>query len=241
MNRWNSWGASVTGPGHVRDGKPNQDAWAVDHYEWGDVLVVSDGLGSCPHAEAGSRAACEAVKQAADFCFRHRKWESPDLPGLIQILWRMIVSPIPPEECSATCLFVIRENGGRAVLGMLGDGLLAGVKADGTVNLLVANKDDSFLNFTASLSSTNVSTDWRILHSSESEYQGFLLCTDGIADDLVPASAELFVKASMAHYRNCSKEDLSADLHHCLRDWPVPGHSDDKTIACLFHVEEDNE
>jgi serine/threonine protein phosphatase PrpC len=241
MNRWNSWGASVTGPGHVRNGIPNQDAWAVEHYAWGDVLVVSDGLGSCPHAEAGSRAACEAVKQAADFFFRNRKWESPDLPGLIQIFWRILVFPLSPEECSATCLFVIRENGGRVLLGMLGDGLLASVKADGSVELLVANKDDSFSNFTTSLSSTNASADWRILRSSESGSQGFLLCTDGIADDLLPDSVESFVKASMAHYRNCSKDTLSADLQHWLENWPVPGHSDDKTIACLFHAEETNE
>lgn len=240
MRRWKSWGASVIGPGHLKNALSNQDAWAVDHHMWGDVLVVSDGLGSCLHAESGSRAACEAVKQAADFCFRNRAWESPDLSGLIQIFWRMLVFPLPPEECSATCLFVIREKDGMVILGMLGDGLLAAIKPDGEVDLLIANKDESFSNFTASLSSARQG-DWKIVRSTESAYRGFMLCTDGIADDLLPDSVEAFVKASMAHYRNCSEDALAADLQHWLENWPVPGHSDDKTIACLFHSEEADE
>ena len=241
MNRWSSWGASVTGPGHAMNGIPNQDAWSVEHYSWGDVLVVSDGLGSCLHAEEGSQAACDAVKKAADFCFHNRKMESPDMPALIQILWRILIFPLPPEECSATCLFVIREKKGMAILGMLGDGLLAAVKSEGNVDLLSANKDESFSNFTSSLSSANPECDWKIVRSPESAYRGFLLCTDGIADDLLPDSVEAFVNASISYYRNCPKEALTDNLQHWLNDWPVPGHLDDKTIACLFHPEETHE
>ena len=163
------------------------------------------------------------------------------MPALIQILWRMLVFPLPPQDCSATCLFVIREKDGMVILGMLGDGLLAAIKSDGGVDLLSANKDESFSNFTASLSTANPTGDWKIIRSPKSAYRGFLLCTDGIADDLLPDSVEAFVKASMSHYRNCSKEALADDLQRWLDDWPVPGHSDDKTIACLYQTEETDE
>ena len=60
-SQWRHFGISVRGPGHVRACLPNQDAFHVDSYKWGDVAVVSDGVGSCPTSEHGSSAACRAV------------------------------------------------------------------------------------------------------------------------------------------------------------------------------------
>ena len=62
---WNSWGASVIGPLHVKAGIPNQDSWMARRYKWGNVVVVSDGLGSKAHSDHGSKAACLAVFEAA--------------------------------------------------------------------------------------------------------------------------------------------------------------------------------
>ena len=61
MSQWISFGASVPGPGHVRMRMPNQDSFLVATHTWGDVAVVSDGVGSCANAECGSDAACQAV------------------------------------------------------------------------------------------------------------------------------------------------------------------------------------
>ncbi len=241
MNRWKSWGASVTGPGHLSGRVPNQDAWAANHFQWGDVLVVSDGLGSCPHAEKGAHAACEAVRQAAEFSFQRGRQEASEFPQLIQDYWRLLISPLSPEECSATCLFVVREEGGAVLCGMLGDGLLAGMRTDGSIDLLVADKDDSFANFTCSLSSPRAPLEWKIRRSSENVYHGFLLCTDGISDDLLPESIEPFVEALMTHYCRLPPEELDVDLKTTLEAWPVPGHSDDKTVACLYQAEDSDD
>ena len=233
MSTWQSWGVSVTGPGHTRAGMPNQDAWASWTNSWGDVLVVSDGLGSCLHAEKGSQLACEAVRQAAEICARNKLWESPEFPHLIQILWRMLAYPLRPEECSATCLFVIRENGGDVIFGTLGDGLLAGLREDGTVEVLSLDKEGSFSNFTASLSSA-CGSEWTLRRDTASKYLGFLLCTDGVADDLIPDSVADFVATTLAHYAESSEDDVTEQVGGWLNSWPVPGHTDDKTVACLF-------
>ncbi len=52
-------------PLHVKAGIPNQDSWRARRYKWGNVVVVSDGLGSKAHSDHGSKAACLAVFEAA--------------------------------------------------------------------------------------------------------------------------------------------------------------------------------
>ena len=68
---WRSWGHSMIGPLHQKNGLPNQDAWLARHYSWGDVVVVSDGLGSKPHADTGAKMACRAVCEAAKLSEKH--------------------------------------------------------------------------------------------------------------------------------------------------------------------------
>ena len=53
------------GPLHVKTGIPNQDSWMARRYKWGNVVVVSDGLGSKAYSDHGSKAACLAVFEAA--------------------------------------------------------------------------------------------------------------------------------------------------------------------------------
>ncbi|MGK0290454.1 MAG: hypothetical protein ACI86H_001913, partial [bacterium] len=68
---WKSWGASVAGPSHLKLGIVNQDAWISRHYSWGDVVVVSDGLGSRQQSDLGAKAACLSVLEAAKVYQKH--------------------------------------------------------------------------------------------------------------------------------------------------------------------------
>ena len=239
MNNWASWGASVTGPAHVMSGAENQDACGAWHFSWGDVLVVSDGLGSCPNSAKGARLACESVRHAAEFCAETGSWRFHDLAHFIQVIWRMLVSPDSPRNCSATCLFVIRVHGGDVIMGALGDGLLAGVKTDGSLKVLSFNKEDSFANVTTSLSATPGKC-WLIHRGADIDFRGFLLCTDGVADDLLPEAVDGFVPETLSHYSTINCEDASAQVTAWLEAWPVPGHTDDKTIACLYQLNDSN-
>jgi serine/threonine protein phosphatase PrpC len=118
---------------------------------------------------------------------------------------------------------------------MLGDGLLAAVRADGTVAPLSDDKSDGFSNMTAALSPDVTAEDWRWLSMPEDECQSIVLCTDGVSDDLSDPTG--FVKAFCESHRDLASVSASRRAREALEKWPTPKHSDDKTIACLFREE----
>lgn len=236
---WRSFGASVIGPGHVNAGMPNQDAWASFHHVWGDGIVVSDGLGSKPFSDFGSRAACLAVAHAVHGCHGKPKMDRSALADRIMIKWISLLAPLIPRDCAATCLFAFRLNDGVVHMGMLGDGLLAIVRGDGTVESLSDDKSETFSNMTAALSTDVTAKDWRWLSIPEEDCQSIVLCTDGVSDDL--SNATDFVKEFCEAHRCLSSATAARRAREMLEKWPTPKHSDDKTIACLLREEVTNE
>ncbi len=239
MNVWRSFGASVIGPGHVAAGVPNQDAWAAFHHEWCDGIVVSDGLGSKPFSDFGSRAACLAVARAIHSCIGRTEMDHTVLTDRIKRKWLSLITPLSSRDCAATCLFAFRMNDGLVLIGMLGDGLAAVVKADGSVISLSDDKTEGFSNITSALSPEVGVKEWRWLSIREDECQSILLCSDGVADDLTDLNG--FVAEFCASYRGISSVSASRRAREMLANWPTPMHSDDKTIACLFREEVDDE
>lgn len=234
---WKSWGESVIGPLHLRDRLPNQDAWLSAHRSWGDVIAVSDGLGSHPHSDVGARAACRAVLGAADLFRRFPESRIEDFLGLVHAHWLMRISPFSPRECSATCLFAIRV-GGRCLLAQLGDGLVVacGEEVEETV-ILADDKIHSFSNVTESLGRDFRPEQWRYRMVSEGACDAVILCTDGISDDIPPERQADFARDLFLSYRETAPRQRQKELRSWMTKWPVPCHSDDKTIACLFRKE----
>lgn len=232
---WRSFGASVIGPGHVAAGMPNQDAWASFHHIWGDGVVVSDGLGSKPFSDFGSRAACLAVACAVLGCSGKPNMDRSMLVNQIKTKWISLLAPLVPRDCAATCLFAVRMNDGVVHMGMLGDGLVAAVRVDGSVVSLSDDKSEGFSNMTAALSPDVTGEDWRWLSISQDECQSIVLCTDGVADDLSDPTG--FVKEFCEAHRCLSSVSAARRARQTLQNWPTPKHTDDKTIACLLREE----
>lgn len=235
MTVWKSFGASVIGPGHAATGKPNQDAWAEFHHVWCDGIIVSDGLGSKPFSDYGSDAACSAVICAVHACRGKTEVERAFLSARIIRNWLVWIAPLEPRDCAATCIFAVRMDDGVVRMGMLGDGLAAIVKNDGSVVSMSDDKTDSFSNITAALSPNVTEKDWRWLSIPEDDCKAIVLCTDGVADDL--KDAEGFVKEFVDAHRDLSSISAARRVREMLENWPSPKHSDDKTIACLFREE----
>lgn len=231
MTLWKTFGASVRGPGNIAIGKPNQDAWASFHHAWGDGIVISDGLGSKPFSDFGSDAACLAVACATHACRDKSKTNHLFLSNRIKTNWLSLIVPLEPHDCAATCLFAIRLGDGAIRLGMLGDGLAAAVKADGSIVSLSEDKSQFFSNITMALSPDTSAEDWRHLSLPESECAAVLLCTDGVADDL--DNVDGFVKSFIEAHRDLAAVSANRHVREMLEGWPTPKHSDDKTIACL--------
>ena len=235
MNVWKSFGASARGPGHMATGKPNQDAWKSFCHVWGDGIVISDGLGSKPFSNFGSDAACFAVACAANTCRDMTEIDHDFLSDRIKTKWLSLIVPLEPFDCAATCVFALRLGDGTIRLGMLGDGLAAVVKTDGSLLSLSEDKSQGFSNITAALSPNVAAKDWRHLSLPEEECAAVLLCTDGVADDL--DNVDGFVKGFIEAHRARAAVDASRHIREMLESWPTPKHSDDKTIACLFREE----
>lgn len=230
---WKSFGASVIGPSHIATGKPNQDAWAAFHHIWGDGIVVSDGLGSKSLSDFGSKAACTAVESAVRrFASARAAGSQPDLLEDIRNGWLESIAPLDPKDAYATCIFAFRLGDGIVRMGLLGDGCAAAVKQDGTVTSLTEDKTDSFSNVTNALSPATSEAQWSLLEVPESECEAVVLCTDGISDDLEDIDG--FMTGFVTAFRGLARMTAARQALEMLDDWPVPKHSDDKTIACLL-------
>lgn len=231
---WSSWGASAIGPLHVKAGIPNQDSWMARRYKWGNVVVVSDGLGSKAHSDHGSKAACLAVFDAAKSFQNTPDANIVDILRLIHANWLVKITPYTPAECSSTCLFAIQLEA-VITLGRLGDGMIALLgEAEENCLILNDNKQDSFSNYTNSLQQEFKADQWETATFESSECKAVVLCTDGIYDDLLPEKQLIFAQELYSTYTHMESEERKKDITRWLHKWPVPGHSDDKTIACLF-------
>ena len=235
--RWKSFGASVRGPGHVRAHLPNQDYFLIKSSLFGDVASVSDGVGSCATSHWGAKAACRAVSHIAP------KWhgagqERDALAVAIHSSWLNFVQPFSPEESAATCLFAIRPKRGAVTIGMLGDGLVAVLRTDGSYLELQDDKTDSFSNQTTALTNNTASSQWQIASIEQEECCAVLLCTDGVADDLLPERRGDFARHIFAQSLQYDSITACRELRRMLENWPVPKHTDDKTLVFLYRSEE---
>lgn len=231
---WRSFGASVIGPGHITTGKPNQDAWLSFHHLWGDGVVVSDGLGSKPHSDWGSVAACRAVETAALELLRGASGNRSVPTNLLTRIrdeWLVAIEPLDPRDCAATCVFAIADRADTVNLGLLGDGAVAAVLRDGAVKVLTDDKTEGFSNMTSALSPSVGSESWQIATVSAADCLAVMLCTDGVSDDL--EDLEGFARALSNSVASLSSSTSSRHIREMLEGWPVPKHSDDKTLACL--------
>lgn len=235
--RWKSFGASVRGPGHYRACIPNQDSFMMKYGSWGNAIVASDGVGSRPASHYGSQAACRAVINAA------RNWmemndNAEKLVDQIYTNWLSSIKPFSPGDCAATCLFAIRPTEGKIVIGTLGDGLAGILKTDGSFLEQNEDKGYSFSNQTTALSERTTIQQWKTSLITQEECAAILLCTDGVADDLLPEKREGFVRHIYQQTQKMSLVTATRNLRKMLEKWPVPKHSDDKSLVLFYKCQE---
>ena len=230
------YGASVRGPGNMRQGTANQDAWTRAGGAFGHLIGVCDGMGSRPASDAGAQAACRALRQAA----RLRGGASPTLRAgptllvrLVEILWRLYLAPRAPAECASTCLFALREPDGRLLLAGLGDGLAIVRRDDGGVATFGGRSPDAFGDETLALGAPHRIDDWWIATEPPGCGRAVVLATDGVADDLDPERLGAFTHWLADDIGGLAPAARWRRLCRDLRAWPVPHHLDDKTVAVL--------
>ncbi|WP_269143379.1 protein phosphatase 2C domain-containing protein [Massilia phyllostachyos] len=237
---WRGWGVSCIGPGHRRASLPNQDAWLLRHTLQGELLVVADGLGSRALSHLGARAACAAAFEA--LALTQAGGGAPDIAILLATLharWLARVWPHDPRTCATTCLLALR-TGPHLILAQLGDGMVLAGGAGTGPDFMLASTADDFSNQTDCLRDRHEPQSWRAAQLCAADWGGVLLCTDGIAADLTPGRESAFAHALFAQTRNSSARSQRREARRWLGGWPVPGHTDDKTIGCLLAPKENS-
>ena len=239
LEMWNFMGASVRGPGHKQDGRPNQDALLSRQGRRYSLAVVCDGLGSRPHSADGSHAACRAVADAV------RSWDkSPDatpelLLRLIHALWNIRVHTLGRNECATTCLFAVVMNDGRILLAQLGDGLVI-LKTEAGLTTLEPS-EERFGNTTTGLGIANDLRDWRFhLAPRVLGQTTIFLATDGVTDDILPEKRQSFLDFLVTNYGSLPPHTRTRAIARTLHEWPTARHSDDKTVAVLWNTNNSN-
>ena len=229
-----TYGASVRGPRNRREGRANQDAWVRASGEFGHLIGVCDGVGSLPASDAGARAACRALRQAMPSWPGTASSADPiHLVRLVETLWRLALAPRSPAECASTCLFALREPDGHLLLAGLGDGFALVHEEDGDTTTFGGRSPGCFGNETLALGAPHRIDDWWIDSRPPGSGRLVVLATDGVADDLDPKRLDVFVHWLSTEVGRLAPAARWRHLCAALRDWPVPGHVDDKTVAVL--------
>lgn len=236
--KWASWGVSVIGPGHKKSGLPNQDAWLSRCFKNGIAVAVSDGLGSKPLSDKGSMAACRSVLDAVQIFQHHSYSDFKNIPELIHALWLLKLGNKNPSECATTCLFAI-QAGEKVILGRLGDGLILCFGKNQHI-IMEDKKEEDFANITNCLTGRFAAEEWEITTISAEECDAVILCTDGVANDIAEDKRIDFSNDLYVEYKDMNRRKRSREISRWLSNWPVPGHSDDKTLVCLYREDAKN-
>jgi len=227
------FGASVRGPLHRSEGRPNEDAWLHARGSFGSLAVVCDGLGSRPNARAGARAACAAVKEAVS------RWSKADdaplsyLSHLVEVLWRLRLHPTPPDSAATTCLLALATTKGKCIAGGVGDGL-ALVRTGSVLRVIIGDRGEDFANETKGLGASTGPRAWTLAELPPTDAERVaVLATDGVADDLLPERLDGFCDWLIDSFQPLAPRERHSRLAAELRAWPTPGHLDDKTLAVV--------
>lgn len=229
------FGVTVKGPAHVKQGLANQDAWIGRIGAYGTLVVVCDGVGSRRYSNQGAKMACLAAVDAVRDWSRAADAPTQYLAHLIEVLWRIRISPLEPNDCATTCLLALRRSCGKWVIGGIGDGIVVTQTGPDDLCWVIGNTRPCFSNVVDAMGFGPTVKLWRFATFSE-EPRGrvALLGTDGISDDLISEKTSEFVSWLLSTYTKGSKRQQLARLRKELGAWPTGRHADDKTLAVLF-------
>ena len=147
-------------------------------------------------------------------------------------LWDINISPYTENETSTTLLFCIVKNK-KIYIGRVGDGAIV---AFGKNSLLLEEDKNNFTNYTIPFGRSQ-KIQWYIF--KDSEIDSIVMCSDGISEDLKKDKLLDFFQNYIENYKDIQSNKRVYEIKQWLKNWPVRGHSDDKTIVAL--VKETNE
>ena len=227
------FGASVRGPLHSREKRPNEDAWLGTSGVFGTLIVVCDGVGSRPDARLGAKTACLAVRDAIIYWTRVGESRMDYLIRIIHIMWKIRIFPKEPEDCATTCLWALKHRDGRLTIAGIGDGIILLKQKNSQANRVFARNRGYFSNQTEALGFSKKISAWTYETMNDADNMSVILATDGISDDLLEERLDAFAQWLLNTFGRMNPHKRWHKLCRELRAWPTPNHLDDKTLAVL--------
>lgn len=233
---WKSLAISQIGPRHIRTNLPNQDAVVAQKFVWGEVISVSDGVGSKSLSQIGSTQACVATIKLAQYLSKSTVIQNKQqILYLFHAYWLSLLESNHIEECATTCLFAIRINQ-KIFIAMLGDGLITILRKDQQIHFIEQQDLNGFSNMTFSLNKHFNVEQWNFLVVDSHDIDMICLCTDGISEDIQFSQRENFFRDLYDTYKLQTIRKIKCDIRKWLKNWGVKNHQDDKSIAILMKV-----
>ena len=206
------FGHSEIGPSHIKNNTNNQDAWCIKYFDWGEVIAISDGVGSKLQSEFGSQAACQAAIELAVFWHENPGYQTEKLLENFHEYWINALENRDPNQCNCTSLWVIRCHE-EILMAQLGDGLLSFINSRDKVDFLIDNfNETSFSNQTCALQKIHDENQWTWKLDKVQAYRSFVLMTDGISDDLLEQQKNSFVKSIVEHYSSMTQDQSKEEI-----------------------------
>lgn len=216
------------GAGHTALGLPNQDCSAFYIKDDQFFIAVSDGVGSCKHADAGSKLACQISRIVFDHLVEGSlPWNGEAVVKEISALWTSKVPSADPLDYCATLKAAFVKYG-LLIAVSIGDGLL--LAADSRQQLHAKEKAADFLNETICLyPGVAEKTFW---YQEMITFPGpcaIFICSDGIANALLENQESLLIET----IRNETDiESLREELTELFEDARLT-NTDDKTLGVV--------
>lgn len=208
---------------------PNQDSadFVIDGEDF--VLAVSDGVGSCPKAELGSKAAvASCIRVFTSIKNKVLDFGSDNIADAIISEWRVCLEREDPDDCCAT-LKAMFKIGQEIKAVSIGDGFIA-ISSAG-YELVSPPEEGAFSNETNCLcSQTRLCDLWvgGFDLDVRTPYAAFC-CTDGVANGIVAGQEADLVKEIE---KRTSADMLRKELEGMLEE--ISAYcADDKTVGVV--------
>ncbi|MFS0555045.1 protein phosphatase 2C domain-containing protein [Brevibacillus sp. 179-C9.3 HS] len=230
---------SVTGTRNMLAKQANQDAFLVKIKPNMACMAVADGLGSCKHSATGAKMAVACVEEWIEHDLEKYKDVSDEVVTIFHRKlinrWKTKVGVADYRQFDTTLLYLIVTNR-YALVGGIGDGMILCHLGRETTEYSW-DKDD-FSNRTLSLAS-NGAADLMKGHFIELDESSLpltvILATDGVAEDLEPASKAALPEYLHSELLKSNIVDLQHELEQWVIHWKTEHHTDDRTF-CMLNI-----
>ena len=208
---------------------PNQDAVDFIFDDEDFVLAVSDGVGSCPKAELGSKeAVASCIRVFTRIKNRIIEFENESIVSALINEWSVSLNHENPDDCCATLKAVFKIGQVMKAVSV-GDGFIA-VSSDG-LTLLSPTEEVAFSNETSCLCSKIETRDFSTSDFNLDIHKSYaaICCTDGVANGIL-AGQELNLVRDIEE--NTSADMLKKEIEALLED--ISDYCfDDKTVGVV--------